>query len=648
MNREKVGNCSSFVRADLIFIILLVVFGTSTVLLRQQTSDFGGEDVFYADAAQSLLDHGFYGVNGHPETTQPPGLAGILAALFSMFGHSYAVCVRGMAVFEALGFLVAYELLRRRVPRLVAATICIVLLSSPLNFSWATRMVYPCFPYFFTTMVALLSSEEYEKSATARARITWGIVLTAAVAASLLIATGTIALLGAMAAVIVLTALKDRGLARTRLLKLLPVLLVGIAVQGLWMHRKPAPLEWPLPGYPGSYLEQLKLKSGNHPELGMATWSDIPARIITNLMIESEILVELALPQGIDRRKTAVAIIPVLLIAIGWTYSIGKTLGTEIVDWYFAAYEFIYLLWAWKLEVRFLLPIAPLAFFYIWRGIIGVIFCSRTRPRVVGIIWCPAALLFAILGAHSIYAHWARGKADLSDELMVPMWLISAGFALWMACTGQSIFAIEAFSRAREWLKQPLGTWRVSPLPLFWYASYLFVTGVVLMGIGSDIRIARENLNTSDLVNAERTGVVEILAPEVEAGLWLRSHAPPDSVVMARHWPTVRHYAERKLVWFAPISDAGVLLEGIVKHGVDYVVVVKHSEPYYLPDDDYCFDRLLAAHVRTFRLVLERDNLRIFKVEKSATLERGPQSLKCCPSLLPPERANCSNTRRNA
>jgi hypothetical protein len=152
--------------------------------------------------------------------------------------------------------------------------------------------------------------------------------------------------------------------------------------------------------------------------------------------------------------------------------------------------------------------------------------------------------------------------------------------------------------------------------------GYLFVTGVVVIGIGSDIKIARENLNTSDLVNSERTGVVEILAPEVEAGLWLRAHAAPDSVVMARHWPTVRHYAERKLVWFAPISDAGVLLEGIVKHGVEYVVVIKHGEPYYLPDDDYCFDRLLVAHAKNFRLVLQSVNLRIFKVDKSATLER--------------------------
>jgi hypothetical protein len=139
-------------------------------------------------------------------------------------------------------------------------------------------------------MVALLSAEEYEKAATTSRRIIWGTVLTAVVAASLLIATGTIALLGAIAAVVASTSLVDQRLARTRVLKFLPVLLLGIVVQGLWMHRKPAPAEWPLPGYPGAYLEQVKLKSGNHPELGMAKWSDIPTRVKTNLLVESEIL----------------------------------------------------------------------------------------------------------------------------------------------------------------------------------------------------------------------------------------------------------------------------------------------------------------------------------------------------------------------
>jgi hypothetical protein len=620
-NREKVSSQVYFVSADLIFSILILVFGTSAILLHQRTSDFGGEDVFYADAAQSLMDHGFYGVGGHRETTQPPGLAGILALLFSMLGRSYAVCVGAMAVFEALGFVVAYEILRRRIPRLVAATICIVLLSSPLYFSWATRMVYPCFPYFFTTMGALLAAEEYEKAATTRSRIFLGIVLAAAVAASLLIATGTIALLGAMAAVVVSTFLTDRRLGGTRLLKFLPVLLLGIAVQGFWMHRKPAQMEWPLPGFPGPYHQQLKLKSGNYPELGMAKFADIPARVATNSMIEAELLVVLALPQGVNRAKVAVVIIPVLLMGVGWAYSVWKSRGTSIVDWYFAGYEFIYLLWPWTMEVRFLLPIAPLAFLYIWLGAIGIVRSSMARPRLVGNIWFPVALLMTALSALSIHTHWARGKADVSDVLIIPVWLIAAGCAVWMAYTGHSIFSPEMFSKARKWLKQPLGSGQFSLHHLVLYLSYLFVIGVLLIGVGGDIRVARENLNTTELVNVERTGVVEILAPEVEAGLWLRSNTSPDSVVMARHWATVYHHSKRKSVWFPPISNPGILLEGIVKHAVNYIVVIKHDSPYYLPDDDYCFDRLLATQAEDFRLVFQTGKLRIFEVQRDITLE---------------------------
>jgi len=205
-------------------------------------------------------------------------------------------------------------------------------------------MVYACFPYFFTTMIALLSGEVYDRAATARSRILWGAVFTAAVVASLLIASGTIALLGAMIAVVVSTSFKDRRLARTRLLKFLPVLLLGIAVQGLWMHRKPAPLEWALPGYPASYLNQLKVKSGNYPELGMATWRDIPGRVTTNLLLESDMLAQIVLRHGVNLTKVAVVIVPVLLIAIGWVYSLWKTGGTDLVDWYFAGYEVIYLL----------------------------------------------------------------------------------------------------------------------------------------------------------------------------------------------------------------------------------------------------------------------------------------------------------------
>jgi uncharacterized membrane protein (UPF0136 family) len=618
-NIVKVGRCSSVTGVDLAVFVLIAVFGACTVLLHQRTADFMGEDVFYADAALSLLHHGIYSVNGIPETTQPPGLSAILAVLIAMFGYSYGTCVAAMAVFETLGFFACYELLRRRVPRSVAAIICIILLSSPVYFVWATRLVYSCFPYLFTTMVALLAGEEYDHSVTVRSRITWGVLFGAAVAASLLIASSTIALIGAVVAVVVLTTFQDRHLARTRMLKFLPVLMVGIAVLGLWMHRKPAPLEWSLPGYPASYFQQLKVKNGNYPELGMAKWGDIPDRITTNLLAESDMLGQLVLRHGVNRTKLAVVIVPVLLIAIGWTYSVWKLRGMGLVEWYFLGYEVIYLLWPWTMEHRFFLPIAPLACFYMWQGLNGAMFFLTTKPRVFGIIWLPLALFLTVSGTRWIYAHRITGYGDWPDELLVPIWLISAGCAFWMAYTGKSIVSTEPLSGAARWFIEPLGRLRLSPLHLIRNAGYIAIVGIVMIGVVIETRVARENLITTGLGNiAENRIDGEVLPSEVEAGIWLRSHTTPASVVMARHWPTVHHYAERKLVWFAPISDPDVLLEGIAKHRVDYVVVINHPAPYYLPDDDYCFDRLLAAHARYFQLVLQSVNLRIFRVQKTA------------------------------
>jgi hypothetical protein len=442
-----------------------------------------------------------------------------------------------------------------------------------------------------------------------------------------LIATGTIALLGALVAVVAFTAFQDRHIARSRLLKLLPVLLVGIMVVGLWMHRKPAPLEWSLPGYPASYLNQLKVKNGNYPELGMARWSDIPGRIESNVLEETDHLVTMVLRHGVNQTKLAVVVVPFLLILFGWLFSVWKSGGTDLVAWYFAGYQFIYLLWPWKMEDRFLIPIAPLDCLYLWQGGLAVITAVKTKPRVSGMVWFPVGLLLSISGAHWLYAHWGTGYGDWPDELLIPTWIISAGCALRMAYTGRALKPLEAASKAGQWLRRPVWGQQVSPLHLARYAGYLTVICLVSIGVVSEVGIARANLLSTGLgKNFETTGVSEFLEAEVDAGIWLRSHTAPDAVVMARHWPTVLHYAERKLVWFAPISNPDVLFKGIAQHGVDFVVVVHHANPYYLPDDDHCFDPLLAAHPGSFEIVLERPNLRIFRVERSGDTLRAPHS----------------------
>jgi hypothetical protein len=590
-------------KADSVFY-LLVLFGISAVLLHQRTTDFMGEDVFYADAAQSFLRHGSYAVNGVNETTQPPGLSAILALLFAIFGQSYATAVCSMAVFETLGFLLFYEFLRRRAPWIIAAGICILLMSSPLYFAWASRMVYPCFAYFFTTMFALLAYEEYENAAGKRSTIAWGGLLTLAVLASLLIATSTAALLGAMLAVMLCTALNDRRLARMRALRILPVLGAGVLMLGLWLGRSPAPLDWALPGYPGPYLQQLRLKSGNHPELGLAHWQDIPVRVRRNLAAESDILTQLMLRHGVKQNRVEVIIVPLLLIAVGWLCSVLKARGTEFVDWYFFAYQFIYLLWPWTMDPRYLLPIAPLACFYLWRGIKGVVHSIQERPRWAGSVGALLGLLLAISGLHRIRAHESGGASKLLDFMVVALWLGLAVSAAWVAYWKRPPFAA-GLNIGRRHIDSILG---------LRYASYAATATLIMLGLAIDFRIGRENIHARTSIAAGQTGPSEFLSQEVEAGLWLRDNTPQDSIVMARHWPTVRHYAERKLIWFAPISDPSTLFEGIRRHAVNYIVVVRHVSPYYLPDDEYCFDHLREIHAAAFQLVFQADGVRIFRV----------------------------------
>ena len=218
-------------------------------------------------------------------------------------------------------------------------------------------------------MIALVAAERYDSAAKFKWVLAWGSILALSVGASILIATGTSALLFALLMVVVVSCLRDRRIGGRRLLRVLPILIVGFGVQGWWMFRKPAPLEWNVPGYPAPYLEQLKVKDGNFPELGLAKWSDIPVRVGKNLLGDADVLMQVVIRHGVNERRVLLLLIPISLAAVGWAYSLWLAGGTDVVAWYFAMYEIIYLLWPFRMESRFALPVAPLALLYIWQGL---------------------------------------------------------------------------------------------------------------------------------------------------------------------------------------------------------------------------------------------------------------------------------------
>jgi hypothetical protein len=595
----------------MIAIVLILIFGLATIFCYERCKDFLTEDVFYADAARSLLHDGYYGIGWHVETNQPPGLSALLALLFGVFGYSHAVAAIAIAVLETIAFLLTYRILRAHTSSFASTIICVLLLSSKFYFVAATRLVFPCFPYMAAIATALLSAGECERASSKLRKIAWSMLLAVCVGAALMQASAGISLLGAMLMVVLATMFNTRRKVWPRLRSFLPSILVGVAVQALWMHRTPAPLEWPLPGYPAPYLQQLRVKVGNHPELGLAKLRDIPERIFGNMLEQSDLLAELVLRHGVSVTKIAVVIAPLLAAGIGWVCSVLESGGTELLDWYFAGYEFIYLLWPWKLEARFLLPVAPFACLYIWKGLQATSSAILSKPRLTGRIWFPIGLILTLLGSHWIVTHWGTSFGDLPDELMVPAYLVSSVVAAWMAFTGRVPLLFVALRDAIN----PHAR-RIRSIMSF---SFLGLTAL-LVGIGAaqQFALARENLSLAGLPALEAAHRIgESTVREIEAAQWIREHTLESSVIMARHLPTVYHYSGRKLIWFAPISNPEILLQGIRRHQVDYIVVIHHRNPYYLPDDDVCFQPLLAAHRNLFHIVFKDDDLQIFRFVRS-------------------------------
>ena len=126
-------------------------------------------------------------------------------------------------------------------------------------------------------------------------------------------------------------------------------------------------------------------------------------------------------------------IIPLVLIALGWRDSVRQS-KDGVQEWYFAGYEFIYLLWPWHLEPRFFVPIAPLACLFMWRGGNAFVLLVRNNPRVIGAVLLPVtiALCDLRLACHSrtpdreptsLYSTTGRAffryLAPLSDSLSV-------------------------------------------------------------------------------------------------------------------------------------------------------------------------------------------------------------------------------------
>jgi hypothetical protein len=89
-------------------------------------------------------------------------------------------------------------------------------------------------------------------------------------------------------------------------------------------------------------------------------------------------------------------------------------------------------------------------------------------------------------------------------------------------------------------------------------------------------------------------------------------------VVMARKEDLVYHYSGRKVIWFPPASNPTLLMDGILKHRIGWIVVVDREESYFLPADDDCFASLAQVYGNAFHLAQRGPRYRIYQVMPGA------------------------------
>jgi hypothetical protein len=400
-----------------------------------------------------------------------------------------------------------------------------------------------------------------------------------ALSLSILIRSSGITLVLGIGGWIAMSLFRDRhnGVRRLRLFG--GLFLIGVTIQATWaLWAKPREWhEWPIGGWPRSYMSQLPLKSGNEPELGTATIRDVAQRVEHNAAEDATALDYIVTGKGTWHETWYLPWIfgTVVLVAMGVLDSIRQN-GGSVFDWYFLAYEAMYLVWPWDFEIRFFIPIVPFACLYAWRGLQIV---AKQDRRVWTMVAAPIALACAILAARSF------SQRDLQLDAAVLTWLVTAIAAAILGVTG----------------------W--NPSTAIVRASLVTILlALVGNGVLRETRVAAAN-RSFDITAVPNYG-------DMQASEWLRTHTPHNAVVMARQLDVVFHYSQRKVVWFPPSSDVEILMDGIRKYQVGFIVVTeRRGESYWKPEEAASFGKLAAAFPHLFRIAHCQGGAIIYAVE---------------------------------
>src|ERR1700731_1785782 len=90
---------SSLCRVDMVVPPLMLCVGFMPFCLVARARVFFHDDVFFAVSGRSLIERGFYGINGYPEANMPPGFSALIGLVQIAGGDSRVAFLHAMTVF---------------------------------------------------------------------------------------------------------------------------------------------------------------------------------------------------------------------------------------------------------------------------------------------------------------------------------------------------------------------------------------------------------------------------------------------------------------------------------------------------------------------------------------------------------------------
>src|SRR5262249_29836285 len=156
-------------------------------------------------------------------------------------------------------------------------------------------------------------------------------------------------------------------------------------------------------------------------------------------------------------------------------------------------------------DIRFFLPVVPLACLYLWRGGKILLRLASEKPRPIGAFLCPLSLFIATFAG---VAGWRSG--NLQPQIAAVFWTLLAAVSAWLIWTG-SCRPLEALSRMRVFAslrEKSLTAVRILGA----------VTGVALVVVGLTQQLAEGRVNLSYDITKSASYA------DVEAAKWITAN----------------------------------------------------------------------------------------------------------------------------